>query len=195
MRPSIPSEMHGLSLFIKQTYGILLCYTLQHESTFAASHSLNITHNSVYNQCCTVCGCPEGASTQNIVCHYVLLGWRWGDNSVEKMLFSKTILSHSTTPYLGYFLCILVVRFLMRGHLSRVSKAYQTTKANFIPREKLPILKLLPSLVSCSLFCQLLSWPLFCERFCHFLCQLVVEPQQAEPFLLSQSGTTFSFEH
>lgn len=62
----------------------------------------------------------------------------------KKMLFSKTILSHSTTPYLGYFLCILVVRFLVRGHLSRLSKVYQTTKANFISRGKLPVFKLSP---------------------------------------------------
>lgn len=54
-----------------------------------ASHSLNITHNSVYNQCCTVCGCPEGASTQNIVCHYVLLGWRLGTIAWKKCYFQK----------------------------------------------------------------------------------------------------------
>lgn len=49
-----------------------------------ASRSLNMTHNSVSNQCCTVCGCPEGASTQNIVCHYVLLGWEVGKGGQER---------------------------------------------------------------------------------------------------------------
>lgn len=106
-------------------------------------------------------------------------GLEVGDNSVEKMLFSKTILSHSTTPYLGYFLCILVVRFLMRGHLSRVSKVYQTTKANFIPREKLPIFKLLPSLRRCSLFCQRLSLSLCYNCFCHKLAVRIQQGTQA----------------
>lgn len=115
---------------------------------------------------------PRGCINSKHCLPLCATGLEVGDNSVEKMLFSKTILSHSTTPYLGYFLCILVVRFLMRGHLSRVSKVYQTTKANFIPGEKLPIFKLLPSLVSCLLFCQLLSWPLCCNCFCHILCLL-----------------------
>lgn len=118
---------------------------------------------------------PRGCINSKHCLPLYATGLEVGDNSVEKMLFSKTILSHSTTPYLGYFLCIPVVRFLMRGHLSRVSKAYQTTKANFIPTEKLPILKLLPSLVSCSLFCQLLSWRWCCNHFCHFLLVLAVK--------------------
>lgn len=92
--------------------------------------------------------------------------WRGGDNSVEKLLFSKTILSHSTTPYLGYFLCILLVRFLMREHLSRASKVEQTRKANFILREQLPIFKLLPSLLRfitfrvcyCAVHCCPIGW-------------------------------------
>lgn len=91
---------------------------------------------------------PRGCINSKHCLPLCATGLEVGDNSVEKMLFSKTILSHSTTPYPGYFLCILVVRFLMRVHLSRVSKVYQTTKANFIPRQKLPIFKLLPSLLS-----------------------------------------------
>lgn len=71
---------------------------------------------------------PRGCINSKHCLPLCATGLEVGDNSVEKMLFSKTILSHSTMPYLGYFLCILVVRFLMRGHLSRVSKAYQTTK-------------------------------------------------------------------
>lgn len=102
---------------------------------------------------------PRGCINSKHCLPLCATGLEVGDNSVEKMLFSKTILFHSTTPYLGYFLCILVVRFLMRGHLSRVSKAYQTTKTNFISRKKLPIFKLLPFPISCSLFCQLQRWP------------------------------------
>lgn len=76
---------------------------------------------------------PRGCINSKHCLPLCATGLEVGDNSVEKMLFSKTILSHSTMPYLGYFLCILVVRFLMRGHLSRVSKAYQTTKGKLHP--------------------------------------------------------------
>ena len=118
---------------------------------------------------------PRGCINSKHCLPLCATGLEVGDNSVEKMLFSKTILSHSTTPYLGYFLCILVVRFLMRGHLSRFSKVYQTTKANFIPREKLPIFKLSPSLLSRLLFCQLLTMSLCCNHFRHMQCLLAVK--------------------
>lgn len=75
--------------FIKQSRGSLPRYTFQRELTFVASHSPNITYNSVYNQCCTVCGCPQGASTQNIVCHYVRLGCRLGTIAWKKCYFEK----------------------------------------------------------------------------------------------------------
>lgn len=88
-------------------------------------------------------------------------GLEVGDNSVEKMLFSKTILSHSTMPYLGYFLCILVVRFLKRGHLLRVSEAYQTTTANFRPKEKLTIFKLFTTVIS------FINYSVDVNYFCH----------------------------
>lgn len=109
---------------------------------------------------------PRGCINSKHCLPLCATGLEVGDNSVEKMLFSKTILSHSTTPYLGYFLCILVVRFLMRGHLSRVSKVYQTTKENFIPRQKLHIFKLLSYLVSCPVFCQRLSLSLCATILC-----------------------------
>ena len=94
---------------------------------------------------------PRGCINSKHCLPLCATGLEVGDNSVEKMLFSKTILPHSTTPYLGYFLCILVVRFLMRGHLSRVSKAYQTTKANFIPTEKENISHFKTFAISCKL--------------------------------------------
>lgn len=61
-------------------------------------------------------------------------GLEVGDKSVEKMLFPKTILSHSTTPYLGYFLCILVVRFPIREHLLRLPKIKQQKQSSFPER-------------------------------------------------------------
>lgn len=115
---------------------------------------------------------PRGCINSKHCLPLCATGLEVGAESVEKMLFSKTILSHSTTPYPGYFLCILVVRFLMRGHLSRLSKVYQTTKANFILREIQPIFKLLPSPVSCLLFRQLVKgW----NYFCHITCRLKVQ--------------------
>ncbi len=129
---------------------------------------------------------PRGCINSKHCLPLCATGLEVGDNSVEKMLFSKTILSHSTTPYLGYFLCILVVRFLMRGHLSRVSKVYQTAKANFIPREKLHIFKLLTYLISCLVFCQLLSLSLSYNHFCHILCHLAVSIQRDGPSLCLQ---------
>lgn len=135
---------------------------------------------------------PRGCINSKHCLPLCATGLEVGDNSVEKMLFSKTILSHSTTPYLGYFLCILVVRFLMRGHLSRVSKVYQTTKANFIPREKLLIFKLLPTLVSCLLVFQLLRWPQCCHNCCHILCLLAVKIQK-QTNLMSTIKIAFCF--
>lgn len=85
---------------------------------------------------------PKGCINSKHCLPLCATGLEVGDNSVEKMLFSKTILSHSTTPYLGYFLCILVVRFLMWEHLSQPSKVCQTTKADFIPWQKRPIFQL-----------------------------------------------------
>lgn len=86
---SSPGSDRNFHHFIKQSRGSLLCYTFQREPTFVASHSMNITYNSVYNQCCTVCGCPQGASTQNIVCHYVRLGCRLGTIAWKKWYFQK----------------------------------------------------------------------------------------------------------
>lgn len=86
---SSPGTDTNFHHFIKQSRGSLPRYTFQREPTFVASHSLNITYNSVYNQCCTVCGCPEGASTQNIVCHYVRLGCRLGTIAWKKCYFQK----------------------------------------------------------------------------------------------------------
>lgn len=136
---------------------------------------------------------PRGCINSKHCLPLCATGLEVGDNSVEKMLFSKTIPSHSTTPYLGYFLCILVVRFLMRGHLSRISKVYQTTKANFISREKLHIFKLLPSLVCCLVFCQLLSLSLCSNHFHNILCLLAVKIQQDGLGLLSTIKITVCF--
>lgn len=148
---SSPGTDKNFHHFIKQSRGSLLRYTFQRELTFVASHSPNITYNSVYNQCCTVCGCPAGCINSKHCLPLCATGLQVRDNSVEKMLFSKTILSHSTRPYPGYFLCIPLARFPMRGHLSRLSEVYQTTEANFIPSRNDQFSNF------CHCFCQLLS--------------------------------------
>lgn len=122
----------AFSHLIKQTKGI----HLKPVSTSEASHSRNITHNPVYNQCCTVCRCPEGASTQNIVCHYVLLGLEVGDNSVEKCYFQKQSFSTQQCHFLCILLCeISDVRAFVTGFIgvsSRRGKLHsQKTSANF----------------------------------------------------------------
>lgn len=120
---------------------------------------------------------PRGCINSKHCMPLCATGLEVGDSSVEKFLFSKTILSHSTTPFIGYFLCIPVAWFPMREHLSRVSKVYQTTKANFIPKEKLPIFKHVSSLVRFLLFGQLLSWPLCCNHVGNILCLFTVRAE------------------
>lgn len=84
---------------------------------------------------------PRGCITSKHCLPLCASGLGSGGQKRGKMLFSKTILFHSTTPYLSYFLCILLVRFPMREHLSRVSKVYQTGEATFILRKQVPIFK------------------------------------------------------
>lgn len=130
---SSPGTATNFHHFIKQSRGSLPRYTFQREPTFVASHSLNITYNSVYNQCCTVCGCPEGASTQNIVCHYVRLGCRLGTIAWKKCYFQKQSFP-TQQRHIQAISCVFCLRdFRCEGHLSRLSEVYQTTEANFIP--------------------------------------------------------------
>lgn len=84
---------------------------------------------------------PRGCITSKHCLPLCASGLGSGGQKRGKMLFSKTILFHSTTPYLSYFLCILLVRFPMREHLSRVSKVYQTGEATFILRKQVAIFK------------------------------------------------------
>lgn len=102
-----------------------------------------------------------------------------GNNSVEKMLFSETILSHSTLPHLGHFLWILVVRFLMRRHLSRGFKSVSNKKGKLHPQRETTHL----------LFSQLLSWTLCCDHSGQIFCLLAVEIQQTNLSSRSHTGT------